>query len=186
MNQNSLNNLKPFTGRNDPRRQNGRKKGSLNYSTLIKNALEEEIDLNLLGDNISEKLKNAIRGKTLLEAVAVATAYRAVAYDNQASNLIFRERRHIAKTEPTGFYAEHEYKPIKFVVVDGRETAERLEAVEKRLQENYDFDPQEVVDEMPEVDRDYNRWLKEGNFTGNRETYEGYKQEMQDLQIPLL
>ena len=52
----NINNLKPFTGASDPRRQNGRKKGSKNLSTIVIELLGEEMDPSILARQFTNYL----------------------------------------------------------------------------------------------------------------------------------
>ena len=45
------NNLKPFTGADDPRRQNGRKKGSKNFSTIVGELLANPINPDIINSD---------------------------------------------------------------------------------------------------------------------------------------
>ena len=68
---NSYNNLKPFTGANDPRRQNGRKKGSKNLSTIVNELLDTDMSLT---EPISDEMKQYFSNSPTTYAKAVATA----------------------------------------------------------------------------------------------------------------
>jgi hypothetical protein len=67
-------NLKPFTGADDPRRMNGRPKGRKNLATLIRELEEEDFDwskIPKLSDEAKENLKSI--GSPLKAIVLVAT-----------------------------------------------------------------------------------------------------------------
>lgn len=164
MNENSLKNLKPFTGRNDPRRQNGRKKGQINRATVIRGLLQQEVDLNEIFTLAGREVAGRMRGKTYLECITLALMNRSLAGDTQASNIIFRELRDIEKNHPPERDPDYVPEPISIQIVDGRETAERLEAVERRLRQEYDYDYSEDVLEIPTINSEYEEYLRAGNF----------------------
>lgn len=90
-----LSNLKPFTGADDDRRQNGRKKGQINRKTAIRKLLSQEINPKLLiNSNNGEYLEN-LKGRTYLEAVIMTLINQALAKDTRASDLLLRELRYV-------------------------------------------------------------------------------------------
>ena len=74
-------NLKPFTGANDPRRSNGRPKGVLNLSTHIQNILNDED----FDSYIQHPTKGSIefKGAPILAIITVAVR-KAVGGDDKA------------------------------------------------------------------------------------------------------
>lgn len=111
---NQLNNLKPFTGKDDPRRQNGRVKGSKNKKTLVRDILDSKIDPTLpFGEGLSSKL---INGNTYREAIVKAMIIKAMDGDVRAATWL--SDRYKEAPEPDGFFAKPE---IIFNVVPDRE-----------------------------------------------------------------
>lgn len=88
-NANSMSNLQPFTGKDDARRQNGRKTGSKNIKTITRELLEGEIDLSL---PINEDIKKYLARNSscsCIEAITLATIIKAVNGDTRAASLLF-------------------------------------------------------------------------------------------------
>lgn len=88
-NTNSMNNLQPFTGKNDTRRQNGRKAGSKNIKTITRELLESEIDLSL---PINEDIKKCLARNSscsCIEAITLAMIIKAINGDTRAASLLF-------------------------------------------------------------------------------------------------
>lgn len=83
-------NLRPFSGANDYRRQNGRRKGSKNLSTIVDELLVANIDLT---GPINEGMKRYLQNSptTYAKAIALAMIIKAINGD-QGSNLGFRTR----------------------------------------------------------------------------------------------
>lgn len=88
-NANSMSNLQPFTGKDDARRQNGRKAGSKNIKTITRELLEGEIDLSLpINEDIKKYLtKNS--SCSCMEAITLAMIIKAVNGDTRAASLLF-------------------------------------------------------------------------------------------------
>ncbi len=80
-------NLKPFTGTDDPRRQNGRKKGSKNLSTIVGELLEANMSLR---EPIDEGLKGYLQNSptTYAKAIAIAMIIKAINGDVKAANWV--------------------------------------------------------------------------------------------------
>lgn len=98
-NTNSMNNLQPFTGKNDTRRQNGRKAGSKNIKTITRELLEGEIDLSLpINEDIKKYLtKNS--SCSCMEAITLAMIIKAVNGDTRAASLLFERSDQIPDEE---------------------------------------------------------------------------------------
>ncbi len=88
-NANSMSNLQPFTGKDDSRRQNGRKTGSKNIKTIARELLEGEVDLSLpINESMREYLtKNS--GYSCLEAITLAMIIQAINGNTKAASLLF-------------------------------------------------------------------------------------------------
>lgn len=133
-NEKSRENLKPFTGPNDPRRQNRRKKGQINRKTAICNLLNQEIDPRfLINDKARERLKE-LKGKTCLEAILYTLTNQALGENTRASDIILRELRHIEKEDPP--FAPFR-RDIQISVVNSDEEIKRLERLQKSLEDRY-------------------------------------------------
>lgn len=77
-------NLKPFTGVSDLRRQNGRKKGSKNPSTIVEELLGADIDLTgPINEGMRKYLKNS--PTTYAKAIALAKILKAINGDVRAA-----------------------------------------------------------------------------------------------------
>ena len=109
-------NLKPFTGADDPRRQNGRKKGSKNLSTIVKELLESDIDL---AGPIDGGLKRVFQNSptTYAKAVAMAMILKAVNGDVRAAAWVSSYADKQAASE-TSFFSPSQ--PLIFEVVPDR------------------------------------------------------------------
>lgn len=84
-----MSNLQPFTGKDDSRRQNGRKTGSKNIKTIARELLEGEVDLSLpINESMREYLtKNS--GYSCLEAITLAMIIQAINGNTKAASLLF-------------------------------------------------------------------------------------------------
>lgn len=143
MNQRSLDNLKPFTGADDPRRQNGRKKGSVNRRTVIRELLSSEVEPNLLFNKETQARFKDMKNKSYLEAVTLTLLNQALNGEAQASNILLRELRDIERGEVTSFV---EQPNIEITVVKSRDEIERLSALETRLKAKYGDDYEELAE----------------------------------------
>lgn len=82
-------NLKPFTGADDPRRQNGRKKGSKNLSTIVIDLLSEDINPNLpINGPVSDFLTENEQSVTYAKAVALSMIIKAINGDVRAATWV--------------------------------------------------------------------------------------------------
>lgn len=77
-------NLKPFTGADDPRRQNGRKKGSKNLSTIVIDLLSQNVNQNLPIDAKWLSLEKE-QPVTYAKAIALSMIIKAINGDVRAS-----------------------------------------------------------------------------------------------------
>lgn len=83
----NISNLKPFTGADDPRRQNGRTKGSKNLSTIVIELLSEEMDPNILVEEGAKKyLGNS--PTTYMKALAKSMIAKAINGDVRAASWV--------------------------------------------------------------------------------------------------
>lgn len=69
--------LVPFTGANDPRRHNGRKKGSKNLATLIRELENEEFDWSQVPKH-GQKLQAHFGGKSPLKVIVLVTMLQGI------------------------------------------------------------------------------------------------------------
>lgn len=106
----NISNLKPFTGADDPRRQNGRTKGSKNLSTIVIELLSEEMNPNVL---VEEKAKKYLGNSstTYMKALAKSMVVRAINGDVRAANWV---SNYADKQPANGFF---EYPNLIFGVV---------------------------------------------------------------------
>lgn len=114
---NSYKNLKPFTGANDPRRQNGRKKGSKNLSTIVGELLWANMSLR---EPIDEGLKKYFQNSPTTYAKAIATAMiiKAINGDVRAATWVSSYTdKALTSEEDEGFF---EKTNIIFNVIPGR------------------------------------------------------------------
>lgn len=85
----SRDNLQPFTGKDDPRRQNGRKAGSKNIKTITRKLLESDVDLTLPINDDMKQFLGENGNRSYIEAITLAMLIKAVNGDVRAANLIF-------------------------------------------------------------------------------------------------
>ena len=107
-------NLKPFAGADDPRRQNGRRKGSKNLSTIVNELLEANMSLT---EPINEGLKQYFNNSptTYAKAIAMAIIIKAINGDVRAATWVsnYADRQ----PDPEGFFSQPK---IVFNVVSNR------------------------------------------------------------------
>ena len=85
----NTNNLKPFTGADDPRRQNGRKKGSRNLSTIVIDLLSQNINPNLpISGPVERFLMGNGQSITYAKAVALSMIIKAINGDVRAATWV--------------------------------------------------------------------------------------------------
>ena len=144
-NDKSRKNLKPFTGANDPRRQNGRKKGQINRATVIRNFLAQEPDPRLLISYQAKERAGKLKNKTCLEAVLYTLADQALSENTRASDILLRELRYADKDSPaeSPFY---EARRLQIEVVQTADEYEKLKEIEQRLEEKYGEDYLDLLD----------------------------------------
>lgn len=110
----NINNLKPFAGANDPRRQNGRKKGSKNLSTIVGELLEANMSLT---EPIDDSLKQYFANSptTYAKALAMAMIIKAINGDVRAATWVSNYAD--KQPDPDSFFTRPE---IVFEVVPSR------------------------------------------------------------------
>lgn len=112
-------NLRPFTGADDPRRQNGRKKGSKNMATIVRELLDEELDKKLpINDEMKLYAKNS--PLTYSKTVALAMLIKAINGDVRAA--IWISNYADKAPNPEGFFGKSE---IVFQVVPDKNDVPR-------------------------------------------------------------
>ena len=135
----SIANLKHFTGVDDPRRQNGRKKGQINRRTAIRNLLTQEVDPRFLLDDKARGRAENLKGSTYLEAIIYTLTNQALGEETRASDLLLRELRQVDKENPPELPMRQGFK---IEVVQSRDEIERLQALKDELEakfgENYE------------------------------------------------
>ena len=143
-NEKSRENLRPFGGANDPRRQNGRKKGQINRKTAIRNLLSQEVDPRFLLDDKAKGRAEKLKGKTYFEAILYTLTNQALGEDTRASDVILRELRHVDKEDPeqSPFYQGGRFQ---IEVVHSDDEYERLEKIEQRLIDRYGDDYEDLL-----------------------------------------
>lgn len=108
----NLENLKPFQSGFDPRRQNGRKEGSRNTSTIVKDLLETE-----LSDIKSKKIKKLVEqyeSRNIKEAIIFAMIERSLNGGLKAAEFLFKYHDAEILTDNSVFGA----RQIKIHIVD--------------------------------------------------------------------
>lgn len=104
----SRDNLQPFTGKDDPRRRNGRKSGSKNIRTITRKLLEDDVDLKLpINDDIRQFLENN-GNRSYIEAITLAMLVKAVNGDVRAASLIFDRSDQLQLNEDEGIFDKTE------------------------------------------------------------------------------
>lgn len=111
-------NLVPFQKGYDERRQNGRKRGSKNVSTIVKEILETDFE-----EIKSESLKNLIQKqncRTAKEAIISAITQRALDGDLKSTEWIFKyiERD---ETKNKSFFEG----PLQITIIDPKNKTEK-------------------------------------------------------------
>ena len=117
----NISNLKPFTGASDSRRQNGRKPGCKNLSTIVGELLGGRIDTNLIHDKEMAGYLNNSQA-TYSKAIALAMIIKAINGDVRAATWVSSYAdKHIAES---GFF---EKTNLIFNVVPNRPRENNLE-----------------------------------------------------------
>jgi hypothetical protein len=83
-------NLKPFQTGHDERRQIGRKVGSKNVATLVKDLLNRELSKDVITDDTLKTLINDSPSKSMISAVILAVCQKALDGDIRAANLLLK------------------------------------------------------------------------------------------------
>lgn len=144
-NEKSRENLVPFRKGEDSRRMKGRRKGSINQASLIKQMLSENMDPDMIfSATVRGRFKN-ITGKTYMSAVTTTLINQSLEGNTQATNLLLRELRKYEEKETRGFFANNPHK-IQFVTVNSREELERLDKIKKKLEDKYGDDYEELLE----------------------------------------
>ena len=115
-NEKSKANLKPFNKGYDSRRQNGRKKDSLNRRTIIKSLLNDDLPPDMIFSPATKERVRGMNGKSYLEAITMTLINQSLDGDHQASNILLRELRKIDEEDPSTPYSER--KEIKILVIN--------------------------------------------------------------------
>lgn len=110
----SANNLKPFSGKDDSRRQNGRKRGSKNMKTIMRKFLDDNVDLSLPIDKTMRDHLSKHNDITYAEAITLAMLIKAINGDTRAASLMFERMDSLGINEDKGFFDKSE---IVFQVV---------------------------------------------------------------------
>lgn len=121
-------NLVPFSGKDDPRRQNGRKKGSKNLSTIVKELLEGNMSLT---EPINKEMKDYFSNSptTYKTAIVKAMIIKAINGDVRAANWVLEceNRAEVNASAENSFFNKPE---IIFQVIPDRQTKERQKNLE--------------------------------------------------------
>ena len=87
----SLENLKPYRkGESSEFRQVGRKRGSINRKTLVKQLMESKLDSNQLLGKTAIELGNKAKGKTVYEAILISLVNGALNFDVKSANTLLK------------------------------------------------------------------------------------------------
>lgn len=91
VNPKSLRNLRPYQkGVYSPTRQVGRKKGSINRKTLVKQLMESKLDPEQLFSVNAREIGKKAKGKTVYEAILMALVNGALNLDVKSANTLLR------------------------------------------------------------------------------------------------
>ena len=112
-------NLMPFKKGFDERRQNGRKKGSKNISTLVRALLETNSE-KLKSDSV-KKLIQAHGSRTAKEAIILAVMQKALSGDIKATEWLFNYLDQQENSEGSFFNGD-----IKIEIIDPKRKNEDL------------------------------------------------------------
>ena len=144
-NEKSRENLVPFRKGEDDRRMRGRRKGSLNQTSMIKRMLSENIAPEMIfSPTTRDRFKNA-RNSTYMKALTLTLINQGLNGDTQASNILLRELRKSEEKEPRAILSDAPPK-IEIVAINSREEAERLDKIKRELEERYGEDYEELLD----------------------------------------
>ena len=100
MKHNKNDNLKPFRKGFDERRQQGRKKGSINRKTAVKRLLEAPVSLELALDQTARTYCSELKDKTFLEVLNIALLNRSLAGDTRVATLLLNILADAEEGEP--------------------------------------------------------------------------------------
>lgn len=112
-------NLVPFQKGHDERRQNGRKTGSKNVSTIVREVLETDFD-DVKFDKIRDLIKKQ-NSRTAKEAIVSVITQKALNGDMKSVEWIFK---YIDQDESSSqnFFE----KPLEIVIIDPKQKTENL------------------------------------------------------------
>ncbi len=131
-NSKSLDNLVPFRKGEDSRRQQGRKKGSLNRRTVIKQLLSDQITPELIFSQDTRERLKGMGDKTYLEALTMTLINQGLNGDSQASNILLRELRKLEDEEPKGAFFQ-DTTDLQITVISSGEELEQIEEARAQL-----------------------------------------------------
>lgn len=109
----NLENLKPFQKGDDPRRQNGRKPGSKNISTLIKELLDS--DLENISDSEIKKSIQKTNSRTAKEAIIHAVIKKSLDGDLKSTEWLCSYLDEASPQKQAGFF---DSKEIEIHIID--------------------------------------------------------------------
>jgi hypothetical protein len=118
-----MSNLKPFAGADDKRRQNGRKKGSKNISTIVREILDSDINPKLNLNNQITELVGTNSPLTYARAMSLAIIIKAIGGDVRAADWVMNQ--YDKSPDPEGFFNKTE---IVFSIVPDRTDLEHEES----------------------------------------------------------
>lgn len=98
----NIENLKPFQKGDDPRRQNGRKEGSKNISTIVKELLDSDLDD--ISDPEIKKLIQKVNAKTAKEAIIYTVLKKSLGGDIKATEWLCSYLENVESQKEPGFF----------------------------------------------------------------------------------
>lgn len=122
-------NLKPFTGADDPRRHNGRPKGRRNLSTIVRDILEDEIDWTLVPIKNATELSERYKDKRAWEAMVYVAFAQAMTGNMKAADWLSKAG-YGNKLEVSGGADPIKFLLDKFGVMEGGDDEQDDESVQ--------------------------------------------------------